>query len=202
MRVALISGIVAGATLVPAVSAQLQTVTINFDDQPGGIAPPALTDGLFSPHATFSTADDSVLLIFAGAGFVGGSAPNVLTAALSQTAADFDSDIYIDFTVAANNVSLLVVADNDVGFIGSLMVTHHAGGISQLDLFGNGDITDGIPLDLSQFRDVTRIQLVTIADEFGLAIDNLVFDVPVPAPGALAVLGVAAAAGVRRGRRS
>ncbi|MFG0327983.1 MAG: hypothetical protein ACF8SC_12040 [Phycisphaerales bacterium JB037] len=170
--------------------AQLQTITIDFDDQIGGFNPPALTDGMFSPHATFSTTSDSVLLIFEGSGFVGGSNPNNLTAALSQQASDFDSDIFIDFPVAANAVSLDVLADNDSGVIANLVVTH-AGGTDSIDVIGNGDFTDKVPMDLSLYTDVTRIELVNITDEFGLSIDNLVFDVPVPAPSSLALLGAA-----------
>lgn len=197
MKRAACVSLAAACMVVPTVNAQFETVLIDFDDQPGGINPPVITDGMFSEHAVFSTSSDSVLLIFAGAGFVGGSGPNTLTAALSQQASVFDSDIYIDFTVAANNVSLNVLADNERGVVANLMVTH-AGGTSTIDVIGNANISDAMPIDLAAFTDVTRIELVNITDEFGLSIDDLVFDVPVPAPGALAVLGLA---GLVCGRR-
>ncbi|MEZ6162930.1 MAG: hypothetical protein R3B67_00665 [Phycisphaerales bacterium] len=176
-----------------------QTVTVDFDDQPGGFNPPAVTDGLFSPFVTFSTQANHVLLIFNGAGFVGGSNPNTLTAAESISASDFNSDIYMDFTDAAQNVSLDILSDNDSGVIAAINV-FHAGGMSTVDIVGNGNFSDAIPTDLSSFVDVTRIELVDITDEFGLSIDNLTFDAPVPSPGTIALLGLAGLTSTRRKR--
>jgi MYXO-CTERM domain-containing protein len=189
-----IAGLAATAQAGP-----FQTVTINFDDQPGGIAPPVVTDGQFSPHASFSTEAGHVMLIFSGAGFVGGSVPNVLTAAESVTAENFDSDIYVDFTVAAQNLTLDILADNDRGVVAALRVVH-GGGVSMVDVIGNANLTDRIAMDLSGFADVSRVELIDITDEFGLAIDNLQFDVPVPTPGVLATIGLAGLAGLRRRR--
>lgn len=177
----------------------LETVTIDFDDLQGGFAPPVETDGLFSQHATFSTEQDHVLLVFSGAGFVGGSNPNTLTAAESVDASTFDSDIYVDFTVAVQNLSLDILSDNQTGLIGSLVVDH-AGGSDVLSVTGDGNISTPMPTDLSGYIDVTRIELIDVTDEFGLSIDNLTFDVPVPAPGVLATLGLGGLAASRRRR--
>ena len=175
-----------------------QTVTIDFDDLAGGF-PPVQTDGLFSPHATFSTQEGHVLLVFAGAGVVGGSNPNTLTAAESVDASTFDSDIYIDFANAARNVSIDILSDNDSGVVAGLRVIH-GGGIAELDIVGNGDFSDPIPTDLSAYSDVTRIELFGITDEFGLSIDNLVFETLVPTPGAVAMFGLAGWMGLSRRR--
>ncbi|MEQ8850921.1 MAG: hypothetical protein RIB32_03980 [Phycisphaerales bacterium] len=181
-----------------AVAGSLQTVTIDFDDQPGGL-PPVETDGMFSPHATFSTESGHVMLIFSGAGVVGGSNPNVLTAAVSATASDFDSDIYVDFTEPVQNLSLDLLSDNDSGTIATLTVLH-SGGTTMLDVVGNGDFSDPMPFDLSSYTDVTRVELTNITDEFGLSMDNLVFDVPTSSgAGLLAAAGVMA---MRRRRRA
>jgi hypothetical protein len=191
--------VVTAACIASAASAgaPFQTVTVDFDDQAGGI-PPVVTDGDFSPFVTFTTSQDSVLLIFSGAGVVGTSSPNTLTAALSPDAAVYDSDIYMDFTMPVNNLSLNIAADNDSGVIADLVVTHSLG-MTTLDVIGNGNLSDPIPVDLSAYIDVESVQLINITDEFGLAIDDLVFDVPIPAPATLAVLlGVA---GIGRSRR-
>jgi hypothetical protein len=188
---------VLGAASLSCAGVDLQTVGIDFDDQPGGVAPPVETDGQFSPYATFSTQADHVLLIFSGAGFVGGSNPNVLTAAENISASSYDSDIYVDFNDAVQNLSLDILSDNDAGAIASLRV-FHAGGETLLDVVGNANFNDAIPTDLSAYADVTRIELIDITDEFGLSIDNLVFDVPIPAPG---VLGAFAGLAVCTGRR-
>lgn len=176
-----------------------QTVTVDFDDQPGGFAPPIETDGLFSSDVTFSTDAGNILMIFSGAGVVGGSPPNTLTAGESTSTSVFDGDIYMDFPVAAQSVSLDILSDNDSGVIASLNVIH-SGGSTLMDVVGDGDFTTAIGMDLSAFSDVTRIELFGITDEFGLSIDNLIFNVPIPAPGSLALFGIGSIAAVRRRR--
>jgi len=173
-------------------------VVVDFDDQAGGI-PPIQTDGMFSEHVSFSTNDPNMLLIFSGAGFVGGSPPNILTAGLSPTAENFNGDIYMDFAVAANDLSIDVVSDNDSGVV-AMMGIFHAGGFDELNVVGNGDFSDVMHMDLSDFEDITRLELFAITDEFGLGIDNLEFDVPVPAPSSLALLAIGGFAGARRRR--
>jgi hypothetical protein len=146
---------------------------VDFDDQPGGI-PPIITDGSFNEHVSLSTNDPNMLLILSGAGFVGGSPPNILSAGISPTTENFNGDIYMDFTVAANNVSIDVVSDNDAGMVASMGI-FHSGGSDELDIIGNGDFTDVINMDLSNFQDITRFELFSITDEFGLGIDILAF---------------------------
>ena len=186
------------ASTTTALAGLYQTVTIDFDDQPGGL-PPVVTDGLFSSHATFSTTNDSVLLIFNNSSFVGGTDPNNLSAALSPNASTFNSDIYVDFTQAVQNLSLNILADNSTGVIASLTI-YHVDGIASLDILGNGDFTDPIHMDLSGYFAITHIELVNITDEFGLSIDDLVFDIPVPAPAGTALLALAGCMANRRRR--
>jgi hypothetical protein len=187
-----------GACSLSAHAGVTQDVLVDFDDQTGGI-PPIQTDGAFSDHVTFSTNDNNILMIFEGAGFVGGSSPNMLTAGVSTTTDTFDGDIYMDFTVAANNLSLDILADNDSGIIAMLGV-YHAGGFTELNVSGNGNFSDPIETDLSSYMDITRIELFAITDEFGLGIDNLAFTVPVPAPASLALLGLSGMMTTRRRR--
>lgn len=186
-----------GAASALAHAGSLQTIVVDFDDQPGGI-PPLVTDGLFSDHVTFSTEADNILMIFSGAGFVGGSSPNTLTAGVSTTALNFDADIYMDFDLAAQNVSLDILSDNNTGVIAALQVFHDAGS-STVDVIGDGDIATPITADLSTYTGVTRVELTGINDEFGLSIDNLRFDI-IPAPAPLALLAIAPLAALRRRR--
>lgn len=175
-----------------------QDIIVDFDDQLGGL-PPIQTNGLFNDHVTFSTNDDNILMIFEGAGFVGGSSPNLLTAGVSTTTDNFNGDIYMDFTAAANNVSLDIASDNDLGNIALLSIAH-AGGTDVIDVVGNGNFTDVIAMDLTQYMDVTRIELYRITDEFGLGIDNLAFTAPIPAPSSMALIGISALVAGRRRR--
>lgn len=190
-------GLAAAAAL--ASGGMYQTVTIDFDDLQGGIAPPVETDGMFSDFATFSTQADHVLLVFSGGGFVGGSDPNVLTAAESVDASSFDSDIYVDFTDPVRNLTFDVLADNDAGVVAQVLVAH-AGGTNTIDVVGNANINDAVAIDLTAYTDVSRIELFNITDEFGLSVDNFVFDTLVPAPGTLAGLGLVGLAATRRRR--
>ncbi len=189
---------VIGACSLAASAGVTQDVLVDFDDQLGGI-PPIETDGTFSDHVTFSTSDNNILMIFEGAGFVGGSSPNILTAGISTTTDNFNADIYMDFSVAANNVSLDVVSDNDSGVVAMLGV-FHAGGFTELDVVGNANFTDVIHMDLSSYFDITRVELFGITDEFGLGIDNLALTVPIPTPATLAILGLSGLVTSRRRR--
>lgn len=175
-----------------------QDIMVDFDDQIGGL-PGAPTDGMFSEYVTFSTDPaEHMLVILSGAGFVGGSNPNALSA-LDSAADSYDGDIYMDFTSAVQNVSFDVLADNDQGIIAFIAVTH-ADDVSFYDVIGNGDISDPISFDFSDLIDVTSIELYGISDSFGLAVDNLAFTVPVPAPSAFAMIGMGLLTASRRRR--
>ncbi len=187
-----------GACVQVAQAGVTQDVLVDFDDQLGGI-PPIETDGQFSEHVSFGTDDNNILMIFEGAGFVGGSSPNMLTAGISTTTDTFNGDIYMDFTVAANNLSFDILADNSSGVIAMLGI-FHSGGFTELNVTGNGNFTDPIEIDLSAYSDVNSVELFAISDEFGLGIDNLAFTVPVPTPSTFAIIGLSGLLASRRCR--
>jgi hypothetical protein len=166
--------LVCSATAVP-----MNSVTIDFDDQPGGL-PAVPTDGLFNPHASFSTTAGATLLIFDGAAVFGGSAPNSMSAAVDTNAGPFNSDIYVDFTVPVQGLSFKVLADNEADPIAKLRFFHGGALSDTLDVIGNADIANPIPIDLSAYAGVTRVELYEINDAFGLAVDDFAFSVPVP----------------------
>lgn len=172
-------------------------IMVDFDDQVGGL-PGAPTDGMFSEYVTFSTDPDHSLVILSGAGFVGGSNPNALSS-IDFDQKNYNGDIIMEFTSAVNNVSFDVLADNDFGTVATIAVSH-ADDISYFDVIGNGDITDPVSFDFGDLIDVTAIELYGINDSFGLAIDNLTFSVPVPAPGSVALLGLGLMTAPRRRR--
>ncbi|MEO8039097.1 MAG: PEP-CTERM sorting domain-containing protein [Betaproteobacteria bacterium] len=177
--------------MAPETRAQTATVTIDFDDQPGGLPPsPAVTTGMFSPFATFSTIAGSKLLIFSAADAVGGSPPNVLTAAADVVLGPFDSDVFVDFTHPVQDLHFKVSSGNDVGNIGSVNVFVDGSLASTLGIIGTGEFTVPIPIDLTSFTNVTRVEIVNITDEFGLSYDDFVFTAPVPEPATAAMLAV------------
>lgn len=201
-----IRSMLASAAAVVACSAAatpVMPVTIDFDDQPGG-SPAVPTDGLFNPHARFSTASGATLLIFDGAGAFGGSVPNSMSAAVNTRTGPFDADIYVDFTVPVQGLSFKVLADNDRGPIAKLRFFHGGGLSGMLDVIGNANITTPIAIDLSAYADVTRVELYEITDAFGLGVDDFAFSVPVPELPAPLLLGggLLALAALRRRRNA
>lgn len=189
------------ATLAPAT----QAGTINFDDVPGGIPPAALPASYGLPLVRFSTEVGAQLLVFSGAGTVGTSAPNNLTAGFDPANFPYDADLYVDFTPPVNGLTFRIAADNSIGAIADVRVFHGGGFLAELDVVGNGNIADPILMDLSAYQDVIRIEVVNITDEFGLSYDDF-FVAPIPEPtSAVLALGfwlVVARMRRRRGRPS
>lgn len=176
-------------------------VTVNFDDQPGGI-PPVETAGTFNPYVTFTTNSGSAMLIFGGAGVVGTSPPHNLTAALTPTSALFNEPITATFTNPVNDLAFLIAADNDAGDIADVIVTS-ASGTNTIDVTGNANIADPIPVDLTHLNDVTSVTINNITDEFGLSYDDFNFMAPeivVPEPATLSLIGAIGLLAIRRTR--
>lgn len=158
---------------------------------PGEVPDAAPLPENVSPHATFSTEPGAGLYYFSGGNAVGSSPPNNITAAVNPDAFPFSSDLYVDFTAPVNNLSLAVSSDNDSGKIAEIAV-HHFAGMTTLDVEGNGDTSDAIPIDLSGFTNVTRIEVINVTDTFGLSYDDFRFvpAIVIPEPSSMAILFV------------
>jgi hypothetical protein len=162
--------------------------TINFDDVPGGLPPVALPANYGSPQATFSTEAGAQLLVFSGAGTVGTSAPNNLTAGFDPANFPYDADLYVDFSPPANDLTFRIAADNSTGVIAGVRVFHGGGSLATLDVVGNGNLADPILMDLTAYQNVIRLEVVNITDEFGLSYDDfLVAPIPEPTSAVLAL---------------
>ena len=162
-----------------AMAVPLVPVTINFDDQPGGV--PALpTTGVFNPHATFTTQAGATLRSFPAPTSSVARRRTCSARPLMRPRARIDGDIYVDFSVPVQGLTLKVLADNDAGTIANLKVFHGSALSTTLGVAGDANLATPIAIDLSAYAGVTRIELYGIGDQFGLGIDDLAFSVPVP----------------------
>ena len=170
------------------VSSSLFAASIHFDDLEGGLNPPLPLPANASPYANFSTEAGAQLLVFSGAGTVGGSNPNTLTAGVNPSAFPYDSDVYVDFTHPVNELTFSVLSDNDSGNIAKVRVFTAGTFEAELDVVGDGNFSTPITIDLTSFADITRLEIADIIDEFGLSYDDFEFDNPVPEPSSFALL--------------
>jgi MYXO-CTERM domain-containing protein len=71
--------------------------------------------------------------------------------------------------------------------------------IAQLAIIAPSTGTTAVAMDFTAYSDVARFEIRNVTDNAGFAIDRIVIDtVGVPAPGAIALLGLAGLAGRRR----
>lgn len=71
--------------------------------------------------------------------------------------------------------------------------------IAALNVVAPATSTTAVNVDFSNYADVARFEIRNVTDSYGFAIDRIVIDtVGVPAPGAIALLGLAGLAGRRR----
>ena len=150
-------------------------VVIDFDGLVGGTN---VTNQF--PEATFSAAP--VGQVVRTIGFAGdNSAPN----AICTFGPGFNclNDIFIDFTNPVGNLTFRALADNNAGTVAMVDVFVNAVFNSSVNITGNANLNDAIIVDLTAFTDVTRIEINSVTDQFGLAYDDFMFDVVAPGPG-------------------
>lgn len=193
-------GVALAAALVATPAA---AVTINFDDVP---APTVITNqyagAVFSSEAGFN------VLTLAVAATYDTTVPNIICSGLATTVNCF-SDVYVDFTSAVNGLSFYTVGDNSAGDLADVRVFSGATLLGTVDVVGDADpFNTTIVIDLAGFADVTRIEIVDIADPLGLGFDDFTFEsgptgggVPEPGVWALMLLGFGGAGAALRAQR-
>ena len=168
-----------------------ELVPNNVIPEPGEVPLAKVLPAELSPYATFSTNDNAGLYYFSGGAAVGTSEPNNITAAVDPNAFPYSADLFVDFTVPVSNLSFTVASDNDAGEIAQVAVNYAHGRVAQIPVIGNADVADSILMDLTDFSDVTRIEVLNVTDTFGLSYDDFSFtptSVPEPSSFLLATV--------------
>ena len=107
---------------------------------------------------------------------------------------------FVDFTNPVNNLTFLAMGDDFAGVQATVDVFENGIFSATFDIVVDGIFDTVHTVDLTGFTNVTRIEIGNITDGGGLAWDRFEFRV-IPAPSALALLGVAGLMGTRRRRR-
>jgi hypothetical protein len=151
--------------------------TINFDDVP--------TDTTITTQyatATFSTPVATRVNRTSNAGGLdyGQSMPNFLcTANAPNAAVDCTSDTIVDFPMPVRGLSFHAIQANNTGTVASIKVYVSGALAGTLDLIGTGQaMAPVVIVDLSQYSNVTRIELTALNDGGGIGWDDFAFTVP------------------------
>ncbi len=136
--------------------------------------------------ATFTSNNNVEVYAFGGAFAQSG----VNTIAPDAGGGSFNGDLFVDFASGVSNLSFWSGGDDFNGIQATINV--FVGGIfdSAVSLIGDGNAGTTDFHDLSAFSNVTRIEIVNVTDPAGLVYDDFMFDVAVPEPGTLALLGL------------
>lgn len=195
--------VVAALAFLPAVAAEAQLLTIEPDDYAAGTA---LTN--VSPHVSLWTLKDGDVRepLFAVTAAAGDSAIADLsptgTLVFSHAGIPFFNTIRkleADFVGTTSSVSIMFAVGNPLSAEGArLEVYGESGNLLEADVAG--PLNPGAVETLSVTRpaaDIARAVIYSNELQFG-RFDALVFNTPVPEPGALGVAGLAAALLLRR----
>jgi hypothetical protein len=111
------------------------------------------------------------------------SPPNLLcTAGAGGGPVNCASDTILDFPVGVSNLTFRALGNNDGGTVATINV--FTGGSTgspagTIDVTGPGQNMP-VDVDISEFSDVTRIEITNIMDSSGIGWDDIAFDVPSP----------------------
>jgi hypothetical protein len=145
-------------------------VVINFDDLP------ANTEVLGQYAARLSFSSEAGIKIWAENLInIGQSAPNYLTAGGGS---DVLHPLFIKFSKPVQGLKFNALSVTDTGPVARFRIFKGAELAGTVDLIGKGTSFVPVPVDLSAYSGVTRLEVVDITDRFGIAYDDFSFDVP------------------------
>jgi len=153
--------------------ATARAAIIDFD----GLAEGEIVTNQF-PELTFTGNSFPVTVQDAGDYFSGHSRPNTVFS--GPDALDPSGGFTIDFTSPVNDLSFVVLGDNDPGTPATIEIFHREGSTTA-GLTLDGNVFNADLVDLAAFSDVTSIIISDNSDPFGLGFDDFTFT-PIPEP--------------------
>ena len=92
---------------------------------------------------------------------------------------DVHHPLYIDFRhEAVRNLKFKALSVTSTGTVAHVRVLSYGNLLATVDLVGQGNSFVPVPVALSSYADVTRIEIVDIADTYGIVYDDISFDFP------------------------
>jgi hypothetical protein len=146
-------------------------VIINFDDVPLGTH----VTNQYATHATFSS-DPGCYCRASNDGGLASSQPNyILTFYTCPTGPT--ASVFVDFAKPVSGLSFKGIGVNNTGKVATINIVTAAGKQST-DLMGQGTALTPLPVDLSSYSGVTRLEVVNITDLQGMGFDDFAFQFP------------------------
>ena len=87
-------------------------------------------------------------------------------------------DYFIDFGAPVEQLTLSAVGVNDTGSIGLVRVFQNGVPATATSIMGLGDESKPVPIDLTMFHSVTRVEVTMITDFSGFGLDDIAFQSP------------------------
>ncbi len=163
--VACSSGTVGGSGVGGGATDAGTVVTINFDELPQA----TVVGTQYAPRVTFSGSGQ--VLAKQWRTDTQHSTPNFVCVA------NCVGDLTIDFGQPVNGVHFRMIGVDTSGSAATLKVTAR-GLMTTQPITGAGSFTQPLPVDLSNKVGVTRLEIVSVTDPYGVGFDDLVFTVP------------------------
>ncbi len=88
--------------------------------------------------------------------------------------------LFVTFKRPVRNVTVQVVGVNANTKVATARFVHTNGSVDTRDVVGRGNYTLPVLLDGVGIEDVSKLEVVDVADAFGLGFDDLTFDILSP----------------------
>jgi hypothetical protein len=142
------------------------TVVINFDDLT--LATKVTTQ--YADHATFSCPSGDIVALNTA---VVQSPPNFICGTLTCTGA-----MILEFARPVSGIHFTVIGVNATGKVADIVLYEPGGSSATVDLVGQGNANLPVPVDVSSYSNVTRLEITNITDLSGLGADDFTFQFP------------------------
>lgn len=158
----------AGPSDAKAADGPVSHIELRFDELPRD----TVITNQYADRATF-TSTAGIPITVENHIDIGQSAPNYLSAG---SVSDVDHPLFVIFTHPARNLKMNALSVTDQGTVAQVRVFVGSQLAGTVDIIGKGRTFIPVPVDLSSFVNVTRIEVVNITDSYGIVYDDFSFD--------------------------